>query len=102
MDEETIQAINKAAEHFCTTLSAVFEPVMELANKASALLAETVNAIFEAIQHTPDAVELRRKAQAAIEKRQKERSKWRRMSLPIIHPLLLDKRSKIHRCRNAI
>lgn len=102
MDEETIQAINKAAEHLCATLSAAFEPVLEWANKASASLEETVNMILEALRPAFDVMELRRKAQAAIEKRQKERSKWRRMSIPTIHPLLLDKRSKVHRCRNAI
>lgn len=30
-----------------------------------------------------------------------EQPKWRRFNAPKIHPLLLDKRSKVHRCRNA-
>lgn len=46
---------------------------------------ETIKQFFEAIKSTKI-----------------QHSKWHRMNRPIIRPLLLDKRSKIHRCRNAI
>ena len=85
MDEETMRAVNESVKRLFDAFLAWLEPVKELADKAVASLAETVNAILE-----------------AIKRRQKERSKWRRMPLQIIHPLLLDKRSRIHRCRNAI
>lgn len=79
MDEETIQDFNEAAKRFSDALSAAFKPAMEWADRAAASLAETVNAILEEIQPTPDIMELRRKAQEAIEKRKKNAlngAKW--------------------------
>lgn len=94
MDEQTIKAINEAAERFNAALLKAFEPIKEWAKKSNASLAEIADAISEIY----DAFFV----QKSIEKIENERSKWRRMAPPKIRPLLLDKRSKTHRCRNAI
>lgn len=48
-----------------------------------------------------EAVEVGQQVLEIISSRDRERAKWRRFNAPKIRPLLLDKRSKVHRCRNA-
>lgn len=62
----------------------ILSQFLEVVSYVEKRLVDVVKQIFEALK--------------AIEKR----SKWRRTPPTPIRPLLLDKRSKIHRCRNAI
>lgn len=85
MDEKTIQVINEVAERFRQAVIEAFRPVIE---HVSEVLGEIAKIAQDVIN--------------AINQRQKERSKWRIEKIQATKTLFLDKRSKVHRCRNAI
>lgn len=85
MDEKTTQATNELVERFSQAFIEAFQPVI---GHVSEVLDEIAKIAQDVIN--------------AINQQQKERSKWRILKIQAIKPLLLDKRSKIHRCRNAI
>lgn len=99
IDKEALQALSGAAARFCDAFT-------EAVHRVAEVLADLFNALGGALHDVlPMLEEIERQRLIAIEKidrRNAERSKWRRMNPPVIRTLMLDKRSKAHRCRNAI
>lgn len=95
--------LNDAAiEKVLTALSELWEPLIEAIDEFISLFAD---AISDLLNVTEIAALIEREyldTLNAIEQRKRERAKWRREVTRTLKPLMLDKRSKIHRCRNAI
>lgn len=102
IDEQTIKAYYDAIEEFSNALTEAFKPVEEWFNQFADCLAEIANAIIPIFEQAADIAVQYLESINAIDKREKERSRWSRIYPYKIKPLLIDKRSKIHRCRNAI
>lgn len=76
----------------CETIQSIYDRLMEA-------IASFVNETIDVLVNMADEIgEILR----SIYDREKERAKWRRMTPPKIQPLMLDKRPRVYRCRNAI
>lgn len=99
IDKEALQALYDAAARFCDVF-------IEAVHRVAEVLSDLFNALCDVLHDAlPMLEEIERQRLIAAEKidrRNAERSKWRRMKPSVIRPLMLDKRSKVHRCRNAI
>lgn len=81
------EAVGKVIEAVTNDLGNLRQALIDM----TPALAETIRAIFDIVKQALDLTA----------SRDRERAKWRRCNAPKIRPLLLDKRSKVHRCRNA-
>lgn len=81
------EAVGKAIETTTTDVENLRQALIDM----TSALAEAIRAI----------VDIAKQALDLTASRDRERAKWRRCNAPKIRPLLLDKRSKVHRCRNA-
>lgn len=82
-----MESVNKAIKEYIENIKSIYQDIWDMLSSLSDVLSECVTVckeIFEKIQ---------------VEK--KARQKWRIEKCKKIKPLLLDKRSKIHRCRNV-
>lgn len=99
IDKEALQALSETAARFCDIF-------IEAVHRIAEAISDFFNALGDVLHDMlPMLEEIERQRLIAVEKidrRNIERSKWRRMNPPVIRTLMLDKRSKVHRCRNAI
>lgn len=102
IDEQTIKAYNDAIEKFCDALTEALEHIAERFEQFADYIVEIANTITRACDKVGDISAQYLESIKAIDKLEKERFRWSRIYPHKIKPLLLDKRSKIHRCRNAI
>lgn len=97
MDENTRKAIHNLSEE-----------IERFGSVLSEALIEAVNALRDAFPEFKDGCEnivaglagFDDKAMKAIRNRERERRKWRKAPNAPIFQLLLDKRKRVHRCRN--
>lgn len=85
MDEETVKAICEIGNRLAEEATKAYNDFLEALKKAVDVLGDICEDILKAID-----------IQCGTSR------KWRKMEATKIRPLFLDKRSKIHRCRNAI
>lgn len=105
MDENTRKAIHNLSEEIERFGSVLIERFGSVLSEA---LIEAVNALRDAFPEFKDGCEnivaglagFVDKAMKAIRNRERERRKWRKAPNAPIFQLLLDKRKRVHRCRN--
>ena len=124
-DKRTVQSMNektiKSADSSLPTVEELFQMIdtqplrdaidafLQAWNEVVAIVTEDFSAIYQAIFDVcPYLVDLMREtagicrqALEIVSKRDRQRAKWRRRNPTKPRQLLLDVRSKIHRCRNA-
>lgn len=88
LDPDTVEAMEEAA----AKIAEAFRAILDAISESCYAISET----FEGFLRT--VVEAEEKAA----KLRKERLAWKRSVNTKIRPLMLDRRSRVHRCRNAI
>ena len=97
MDENTRKAIHNLAEEIERFGSVLSEALIEAVNTLCDSFPELKDGYENIVDGLADFVD---KARKAIRNRERERRKWRNAPNVPIFQLLLDKRKRVHRCRN--
>lgn len=82
-----MESAQKAIEEYLENVKSIYQAILDMMPSLSDVLSEFVTVCKEVLEK--------------IQVEKKARQKWHIGKCKKIKPLLLDKRSKIHRCRNA-